>query len=55
MKGGFQIADLERHRASSMELEVGGRKSDDRRQKRAELVEEWSIMSDYGLAKNFEP
>ena len=31
--------------------EVGGEKTDDRRQKRAELVEEWSIISDFGLVK----
>ena len=34
---------------------VRGRMSDDRRQKRAELVEEWSIMSNFGLRIGEKP
>ena len=43
------------HGAWSKRSEVGCQKSDDRRQKRAELVEEWSIMSNFGLRIGEKP
>jgi hypothetical protein len=37
------------HRVRSQRSDVRSQTTEDRRQKRAELVEEWSIMSDWGF------
>ena len=37
------------HRVRSQRSDVRSQTTEDRRQKRAELVEEWSMMSDWGF------